>query len=106
MATDESHVVSERQKLLLDGGDQGCVVAIRKVGSSHRSAEQHVSHLCEPRRLFYEDHVTRRMAGTMQDVEPVGTQGQALALAQIPVGRAIPHSRQPVHRSLPHDAMQ
>src|ERR1700730_631727 len=69
VATDEGDVVAERQKLVLDRGQQGCVVAAHNVGAPHRAAKQYVAHGGEAIIPVDEGDTAGRMARAMQYVE-------------------------------------
>src|SRR5690606_23453761 len=88
----EAYLVAERQQLLLDRADQRVVISARKVGTSDRSLEQDITdmgELCVP---VVVDHVPRRMAGTMQNLEIMPGERDNLTFVEVAVRGAVPHA--------------
>src|SRR5690606_20974379 len=104
MSADERNVVAERQQFLLDRADQRLVVASRQVRAPDRATEQHVAHMCEPRRGVVEHDVTRRMSRAMEDLELMAAEAHLLALAEEAIRCAVAHrSADSVVLRLPFD---
>lgn len=69
MTGDEAHLIAKGEEPLADGGDEVPVVAPGKVRSSDGTLEDDITHLRQPVRGGVEDHVTRRVARTMNDFQ-------------------------------------
>ena len=82
MAADETDIVSERQDLVADRGEQLRVVASRQIGTANRALEQHVTEMDEGLRAIVVDHVARRVSGAMENLEHMRAKRYPVAIMQ------------------------
>src|SRR5260221_4598078 len=85
----EGHIVAQRPELTGDRGDQVLEVAARKVGPPDGASEQHIADLSEAALAMEEDHVSRRVAGTVVDFELRLSQAHPVTVAE----PAVRHER-------------
>ena len=81
----EGHVVAQRPELLGDRIDQVLMIAARKVGATDRALKQDVADHRQLGRLMVKNHVTRRVAGAVNDVEHEIADRHLIAIDQPPV---------------------
>lgn len=70
VAWHKPNIISERKQFGTDHAQQCCMVATRKIRTSDRALEQHVTDKGKPRIRLKKHHVPGRMTGTMQYIEP------------------------------------
>ena len=69
MSADDRNVVPQRQKLSLIELQQLPVIASGKIAAADRTGEQHIADDRQTLHRIEKDDASRRMSGTMQDVE-------------------------------------
>ncbi len=82
MAGDEYRVVPHGQQALGDAGDQIVMVALRKIGAANAACKQNITpkRPCDVGRVKH--HMTRRMSGSMANLQGVVTQGNRIGIVQ------------------------
>lgn len=101
MAGDEHRVVAHRPQALLDAGDQGVIVALRKVGAANRAGKQHITDKGPLGLGRVEHHMSRRMAGAVAHRQHALTHGHGVAVLE-PARRGEPfRQRKSKHPALP-----
>src|SRR5439155_25179321 len=95
VAGNESRVVAHGPQARPDRSDQLLLIAALEVPAPHGAFEQDVADQRELRGGVVEDHVARRMAGTMSDVEGQFADGRLIAIIE-PAGGLEGASGDPV----------
>ena len=80
MPGNEGHVVAQGPELLGNRIDQILMIAARKIGATDRSLKQDIAHHGQSGRLMIENHMTGRMAGTVDHVEDQFTHRHLIAI--------------------------
>src|SRR6516164_8269855 len=92
MATNEADIVAERQQLVLDRLDQGCMIAARNIAASDRAVEQDIADMGKAHLLVEVHDAAWRVTGTMQDLEGQFADRDGITFLQPAIRREIAHA--------------
>lgn len=83
MTGNKLHIVAQRQQFGVDRRDQVAVIATRKIGTTNRAFEQHITDPRHTHAIMKKHHMTRRMAGAMQYLQTLRADLYFITVLQI-----------------------
>ena len=84
MAWNEHRVIAHGPQALRDAGNQGVVVALRKVCAANAPSKQHIANKRTLNLGGVKHHMAWRMARAVSNVQSVGAQSDGIAIGQPP----------------------